>query len=330
MHSGTQCRQIYILRYLWQNTDDEHQATRNDIIQYLSSIGIQANSKTVGSDIDDLSEMGFDIVCVKSTQSRYFLASRIFELPEIKLLIDAIQAAQFIPECKAEALVKKMGALTSKEQIKRLKSNLVVSKIKGDNTQFIYTVDLLNTAINTHKQVKFQYAEYDRDGKRALKYDGYTYTYSPIAIVWNMDSYYVAGFSKKHDAIIKFRIDKIVKPQITDEDAIPVPDDLDLSKAFQKMFLMYGDKEEAVTLRCEYCAMNKIIDRFGEDIAITPIDDEHFEVTQTVMTGSTFYSWVFNYRGQIRITAPESTKQEFRKMLHCFDEPEISSDDLPF
>lgn len=330
MHIGTQSRLIYVLKYLWKNTDDEHLTTRTEIVQYLSSVGIQANHKTVGNDIDDLIEMGFDIVCVRSTQNRYFLASRVFELPEVKLLIDAIQAAQFISESKAEALVSKMEALTSKEQIKSLKSNLVVSKIKCDNNQFLYTVDLLNTAINTNKQVKFQYAEYDRDGKRALKYDGYTYTYSPIAIVWNMDSYYVAGFSKKHDAIIKFRIDKIVKPQITDDDAIPIPEGLDLSKAFQKMFLMYGDTEEAVTLRCEYGVMGRIIDRFGEGITITPVDEEHFEVTQTVMTGSTFYSWVFNYRGQIRITAPETAVEGFNKMLHAFDEPIIASDDLPF
>lgn len=323
-------RIIYILRYLWQNTDEEHTATLNQIVAYLSENNIDATSRTVAADITELTELGFDIICIKSTQNRYFIGSRIFELPEVKMLIDAIQAAQFIPESKSREMIEKMKSFASCSQADELQRNLVISKLKGDNTQFLYTADLINTAINKKKQIRFQYTEYDNDGHKALKYDGYTYTYSPIAIIWNMDSYYVAGFSKKHDGIIKFRIDKIVKPQIIEDDAIPVPEGFDLSKAFQIMFLMYGDKEEAVTLRCDYGVMGRIIDRFGEGISITPIDEKHFKITQTVMTGSTFYSWVFNYRGMMRIIAPETAVEGFNQMLHSFDEPISISDDLPF
>lgn len=329
MHTGTQSRQFHILKFLWENTDDDHYATRTDIITYLAEHEIQANRKTVGSDIDDLIELGFDIVCIKSTQSRYFVASRVFELPEVKMLIDAIHAAQFISKDKTDVLVRKMQSLTSKPQLENLRRNLVISKVKGDNNQFLYTVDLLNNAINQHKKIRFQYTTYDKNVQKVFKHDGYIYTYSPIAIVWNMDNYFVAGFSKKHDKIIKFRIDKIVKPEIIDEDAIPVPDEMNLSVEFQKMFLMYGDKEESVTLRCDYNIIDKVVDRFGEDINVTPVDEKRFDVTEKVYIGSTFYSWLFNYCGQIRIVAPESAKEGFRKMLHMFDEPK-DNDDLPF
>ena len=206
----------------------------------------------------------------------------------------------------------------------------MTSKPKGDNNRFLYTVDMLNTAINQRKQVRFQYVEYNSEGKKSLKYDGYTYTYSPIAIAWNMDSYYVVGFSKKHDRVIKFRIDKIVGLKITDDEAIPVPSDLDLSELFQTMFLMYGDEQQAVTLRCTNDVMGRVIDKFGEDIDITPVDDGHFEITESIMVGSTFFSWLFNYGGKIRIVSPESVKQAFRDMLHSFDETENEDETVPF
>lgn len=323
-------RIIYILKYLWQNTDEEHTATHSQIVDYLAEKGIDATPRTVAADITELIEFGFDIICNKSTQNHYFIGSRVFELPEVKMLIDAIQAAQFIPQSKADEMIKKMRVLSSCHQSDVLQRNLIVSKIKGDNTQFLYTVDLINTAINEMKQIRFQYINYDRQGHKALMYDGHTYTFSPLAIVWNMDNYYVAGFSKNTEKVIKFRIDKIVKPLQTDIDSLQPPDGFDLSKICQSSFLMYGDSEQAVTLRCDYEVMDSVINRFGEDIEIVSVDEQHFDITETVFTGSTFYSWLFNYCGKIRIIAPESAIEDFKKMLHAFDEPEKVSDDLPF
>ncbi len=320
MDGKTQNRVLNILKYLWENTDEEHFTTNAELVEYLSTLGIETNNKTVAKDIVMLTEFGVDIISERSTQNRYFIGSRIFELAEVKMMVDAIQSARFIPEKKTNELFWKLSCLASKYQVDALRRNLVTSKAKGDNNRFLYTVDMLNTAINQRKQVRFQYIDYDKDGKKTLKYNGYTYKYSPIAIVWNMDSYYVAGFSKKHDAIIKFKIDKITNLSISDEDSVPVPEDLNLSETFQKMFLMYGDKEERVTLLCDNDVMNKIIDRFGEGVEVTRIDDEHFEVSETVMVGSTFYSWVVNYCGKIKITSPEWVKEDFKALLHKFDE----------
>lgn len=330
MQAKPQTRLLHILIYLWKNTDEEHIATLSDIVAYLSGIGIETTHKTVASDILLLEELGIDVICNKSTQNRYFLGSRVFEIAEVKMLVDAIQAAQFIPEARTKELIKKLETFSSTHQASELRRNLVTSKPKGDNNRFLYTVDMLNTAISQRKQVRFQYVEYNSKGKKSLKYDGYTYTYSPIAIVWNMDSYYVVGFSKKHDRVIKFRIDKIVGLKITDDEAIPVPSDLDLSGLFQTMFLMYGDEQQSVTLRCTNDVIGRVIDKFGEDIDITPVDDGHFEITENVMVGSTFFSWMFNYGGKIRIVSPASAKQAFKDMLCCFDEDENGDEDIPF
>lgn len=292
-HANNQARLLYILKYLWENTDDEHMATLAQIVDHLSGVGIQAVSKTVAADIELLEQFGIDVICVKSTQNRYFIGSRVFELPEIKMLIDAVHSASFLSEKQTQKLVEEMGALVSLHQHECLRRNLVVSKPKINNHKLFYTIDALNFAIDQKKIVHFQYAKYDRDGKRSLKYKGYTYTFSPMAIVWNMDSYYVVGFPKSGEKLVSYRIDKIESLTISDVDS-NADYDFDLSEEIQSKFLMFGEASEQVTLSCTYDVMDRIIDRFGEDIKINPKDDKCFEVMVEVsvlssMIGNQYY-----------------------------------------
>lgn len=314
-------RTLYVLKYLWENTDEEHAVTLVQIQKYLSQLGIEAISKTIDTDIAALQDLGFDIVRNRSTQYQYFFASRNFSTFELKLMIDAVQAAHFIPKAQTEGLIKRIAELANKNQSKDLRRNLFVSKLKDNDKNTLTMADWLNTAINQNKKVSFQYYEYDREGKKVLKYDGYRYKFSPYALVWNMDNYFVIGCYERRGQpkVIKFRVDKMSSIQIIDEDRIPCPEDFDLAAFCDSMFLMYGDESRDVTLRCEYSVMNKVIDRFGENIVIMPDDDEHFRITESVMVCSTFYSWIFNYGGKIKIVAPEEVKQEFDELLHKFD-----------
>ena len=141
-------RLVYVLKYMWEHTDEDNQTTLNQIVQHLMTLGIEATPRTVGYDLDQLVELGFDIVCIRSTQNRYFLGSRTFEIPELKLMIDAIQAAHFISAERAEQMIGKLALLASSEQAEVLKRNLYVTKQKGDNRNLLYTVDVLNMAIN--------------------------------------------------------------------------------------------------------------------------------------------------------------------------------------
>ena len=314
-------RTLYVLKYLWENTDEEHTVTLVQIQKYLSQLGIEAISKTIDTDIAALQDLGFDIVRNRSTQYQYFFASRNFSTFELKLMIDAVQAAHFIPRAQTEGLIKRIAELANKNQSEDLRRNLFVSKLKDNDKNTLTMADWLNTAINQNKKVSFQYYEYDREGKKVLKYDGYRYKFSPYALVWNMDNYFVIGCYERRDQlkVIKFRVDKMSSIQIIDEDRIPCPEDFDLAAFCDSMFLMYGDESKVVTLRCEYSVMNKVIDRFGENIVIMPDDDEHFQIAESVMVCSTFYSWIFNYGGKIKIVAPEEVRQEFDELLHKFD-----------
>lgn len=309
-------RALYVLKYLLDNTDEEHTASLNDIVTYLQQFGVQPHPRTVDEDIKALVDLGYNIVSYRSTQKRYFVAERDFELPELKMIIDAIQAANFISEEKTNKLTNKIASIASKDQANSLKRNLYVNKQKEDNNHILFIVDQLNSAINDNKQVTFKYYEYDSKGKLKLKNDGYTYRLSPYALIWNVDNYYVVGFSEKHNKIVNYRVDKICKLNIEDVERIPLK--IDLSEFVESMFLMYGENREIVTLRCNYSVIGKVIDRFGRDIEINQVSNDEFEITESVAVGSTFYAWVFNYGGKINITEPAWVKNEFINMLNSF------------
>ena len=310
-------RALYVLKYLWEISSEEHPVTLVQIQKYLSDMEIDAIPKTIDRDISELQNLGFDIIRNRSTQYQYFFASRYFNTFELKLMIDAVQAAHFISKEQTDDIVRRIAQLGGDKQSDELRRNLFVSKLKGDNANTLLIADWLNTAINQNKKVSFQYFEYDKEGKKVLKYNGYRYKFSPYALVWNIDNYFVVGCYERREKpkIIKFRVDKICSIKIEEEERIPVPEDFDLTSFCDSMFLMYGDEQKDVTLKCEYSVINKIIDRFGENINISPIDDDHFSVTAPVMVCSTFYSWVFNYGGKIKIVSPV---EEFANIIKSF------------
>ena len=314
-------RALYVLKYLREHTDEEHPVTLLQIQDHLSAQNITAIPRTIDIDITALQKLGFDIIRNRSTQNQYFFASRHFSSFELKLMIDAVQAAKFIPREHTKELVERISGLANKIQSGDLRRNLFVSKLKDNDKNTLTMADWLNTAINQNKQVTFQYYGYDREGKKALRFDGYRYKFSPYALVWNMDSYFVIGcrMRKDENCIHKFRVDKICAIQMEEEERLPLPEGFDLAAYCDSAFLMYGDATTDVTLSCTYDVMEKVINRFGEDILILPgEDDEHFQISEPVVACSTFYSWVFNYGGKIKIIAPEEAKQEFQDLIRKF------------
>nr|MBQ4456446.1 WYL domain-containing transcriptional regulator [Clostridia bacterium] len=311
-------RTLTILQYLRENTDDDHPVTIAQILNHLSDQGIITTRQTVTKDITALSDMGIDIVCDRSVQNQYFIASRTFSIPELKIMIDAVQAAKFISQEQTEELVRKIASLASSDQADALRRNLYISSAKREESSVLNTVDWLNNAINENRKVTFQYLEYNAEGQKKPKHDGEWYVVSPYILVWDIDNYYAVGFSERRSQVATFRMDKIHRIRQLKEERVPQPEGFDITCFCESRFLMFGDREEAVTLLCENSVMGKVFDRFGEGISITPVDRSHFTVTQTVMIGTTFFSWVFNYAGKIRITEPESVRVEFRKLLERF------------
>lgn len=309
-------RPLYILKYLWDNTDEEHPAIITDILSYLDTCGIHTNRKTVASDLRDLQDSGFDVVCNKSRQNKYFIGSRSLELAELKMIVDAVQAAKFISESKSLTLIEKVSALGSPYQAEQLKRRLYVEgKAKTTNESVNYTVDLLQTAIQGETAVEFKYIEYTARKEKVFKHNGILYRFSPYDLVWNNDCYYVLGWSEKHGKVVKFRVDRMYRPKESAVDYHPRPDTYSVEDYCEQVFMMYDGEQTTVRLRCDNSLMNAIIDRFGEDVKAECLDDKSFSVEVKVLISPTFYSWVFTYGGKMQIIAPKSIKTEYSERL---------------
>ena len=210
MQSRGNSRAIETLRYLYQQTDESHPATVTDITAYLKEHGIQAVRQTVYADLNALIAAGFDIVVVKSTQNQYFIGSRLFEYPELKMLTDAVASSKVISADKTNELIQKLCRLTSESEAEKLQRLAAISsRIKPHNEKVYYIIDGIQNAILESHQIQFQYYEYTQKKERILKHDGYFYKLDPYALEWKNDHYYLIGYSHKHHGLAHFRVDRL-------------------------------------------------------------------------------------------------------------------------
>ena len=217
-------RLLMLIKLLQDHTDEDHPVSTRDIMAYYKENGMSSDRKTLDADIKLLQEQGFDLIKIKSSPNKYYIASREFELPELKLLIDAVQSSRFITEKKSRELSKKLANLASAEQAKELDRHTGVNgRAKSTNEQQLYTVDTITKAINEKKKIRYQYQEYDGKKRKILRNDGEVYVLSPYMLYWNEDFYYVVGYSDKRECITAFRVDRIVNIETTDEKAVKKP-----------------------------------------------------------------------------------------------------------
>lgn len=312
-------RIIELLRFLYQQTDEAHTVTVSEMIEYLKSKGIPSVRQTVYTDLEALDTAGIDIVQIKSTQNRYFIGSRVFEYPELKMLVDAVASSKVISAKKSQALIQKLGQLTSiqqAEQLQRLAS--LSSRVKPHNEKVYYIIDSIQTAILDQHQISFQYYEYTPEKKKILKHDGYRYILDPYALEWKNDHYYLIGYSHKHKGIAHFRVDRLTSVEPLDSKFQPMPD-FDVAAYTNKMVDMFAaEHSEQVKLLCSNELMRVIIDHYGEDIEISPYDDTHFTVIIEVNPSGTFYGWVFKFMGKIRILSPQSCVDKMQDIARTF------------
>lgn len=314
MKHESQIRILHLLRYLYQHTDEDHPASVAEILAYWQEHGIEVDRRSVYGDVALLTELGLDIVHVKSSRNSYFLASRLFELPEVKLLVDAVESSRFITRKKSAELITKLAALASSHQAKELNRPVYMDgTAKPDNESIYYTVDALHTAIQEKRQIRFQYIEFTPQKEKALKHGGAWYAFSPYALMWQRDYYYAVGWSERHGKLAQFRVDRMVNAEPLERPAVETPD-FDAADYASKVFGMYDDKIETVTLRCENEFMRSVIDRFGDGVQTEPDGPDHFTVHVDVAPSPPFFAWVFTFAGGIQITGPESALEEMRQM----------------
>lgn len=311
-------RILTLKSFLETCTDELNPTTMSAILDYLKKQNIPATRKSITQDIELLIAHGVDVVCNMGHTHEYFIGEHHFQLPELKLLVDAVSASGFITPAKSKELIEKLSAFTSGYQAQELDRQLYVDEhVKTENKHIYTTVDLLYTAINSCHKISFKYYDYNQHKKREYKHNGYVYLFSPYAMLWNKDRYYVIGYSDKHEKIISFRVDRIAVPKILkDTVAHPKPKSFNITLYTQSIFQMYGDGEvHTVTLKCANEVMSSIVDYFGTEVKTMVLDDHHFTAEVEVSISPTFFGWVVGFGGKIKVAGPNTAVEEYRNLV---------------
>ena len=318
MENESKLRLLYTGEILLRQTDEDHPLSTSQIIDILrDEYGVSAHRTTVANDVDALREFGYDICKIESTQNKFFVANRDFEMPELRLLMDAVASSKFMTEKKRKKLEAKICTLASAPQAAELKSSIYVEPpAKADNEKIYYIIDTINEAIRLGKKIAFQYFHYDANKCRALKNNGEVYLFSPYTLVWNGDFYYAVGFSDKHGDIGSFRVERIADiPQILEENSVPQPEDFEISGYLRTLFRMFNSEEREISLICRNETMDSVIDHFGLDIPVVRCGENHFSTKVVAHVSPIFFRWVFGFGGDIIIEGPDEVKEMYMEML---------------
>lgn len=311
---------LYIMDYLMRNTDEEHPAPMKEIIAYLDSCGISAERKSIYSDIEGLQLFGVDIL---SSTKGYYVVSRDFELPELKMMVDCVSASKFITEKKSERLIRKIEGLASKhEAVKLQRQVFIADRIKADNEDIYRSVDTLSEAIAAKKKITFKYFEYDNSKKKKFRNGGNYYVVSPYSLTVSDENYYLISHYPKYKELTHFRVDRMTDIKVMDEQSENVEnimgEKFSIGEYSKKIFSMYSGENSRVEIVCEKGMMNAVIDRFGEDVFVMKVDNDHFKVTVTVDVSPTFFAWIFTFGGKMKIVAPQNVKEQFNSVVKKF------------
>ena len=306
---------FYILDYLQRNSHQDHPVRAAELLSMLErQHNIVCDRKPVYSDIAALQDYGVDIVSIPGKNGGYYIASRNFELPELKLLIDAVQSSRFLTEKKSRELIEKLCNQCSIHDARLMRRDVLVSgRVKSMNETIYYNVDAIQDAIADNRQITFRYFDFGLDGKR--KYREKDYQASPYGLCQDHENCYLLAHSPRH-GVTSYRVDRMTEIAQLPDPRTPCPEltGKALVEHANRLFQMYSGAETSVKLRFHRSLTNVVIDRFGRDTMLIPDGEEHFVFTVNVAVSPMFLSWVIGFGAKARILYPQSVVEDCRAM----------------
>ncbi|MBR6114553.1 MAG: WYL domain-containing protein [Oscillospiraceae bacterium] len=310
---------LLIKRYLEENTDEEHPVTTAQIIAYLGAQGVAAERKAVYDDLETLTAFGVDLMRERrGNRTVWYVASREFQLPELRLLVDSVQSSRFLTRRKSLELIGKIESLASVHQARGLRRQVwVKNRIKSMNESIYYLVDDLHAAIDADEKIRFHYFQYDPRRERQLRHGGAWYEISPYALMWDSENYYLVGYDSAAGIIKHFRVDKIVDLRRTGErrDGAEAFAGVDMSAYANAHFGMFSGAMTNVRMEFDNALAGAVIDRFGTEAVLVPAGEGRFSVTVPVAVTEPFFGWLCTFGDGARLTAPESAVAAMREHI---------------
>ena len=312
---------MLVLDILSHYTDEEHPMGVPEILQRLQEQGIGAERKSIYDDVDTLRDMGYEIQLRRGRGGGYYMSQGTFELAELKLLVDSVASAKFITEEKSNQLIKKIEHLASKQEASMLQRQVYVSgRVKSMNKDIMENVDAIHNAIAQNLKISFQYFQWNRKKEPELRRNGERYIISPWGLSWDDENYYLVGFDSEAGIIKHYRVDKMLHITMSDEprEGKERFEKFDLAAYAKKSFGMYSGKEQKVKLYMENQLAGVIVDRFGKDVMMRPVDKTHFTALVDVAVSRQFIHWVFALGDGAKIVGPEEVvkfaQEEIRRL----------------
>jgi len=310
---------LYLTKIFMEKTDESHALTLAEITSLLNGYEVTADRKTLYLDFEELKHYGLDIISEQRSKTVvYYLASRDFELAELKLLVDSVQSSKFITEKKSNSLIKKLESLVSEHESKQLHRQVITSgRVKTMNESILINVDSIHSAINNNRQISFQYFQWTPDKQRELRHDGQRYTISPWHLVWDNENYYMIGYDSDSEMIKHFRVDKMLRISSGNEkrEGLKKMKEFNIATYSRTLFGMLGGESTRVTLQCHNSMAGVIIDRFGKDTVMLRHDDEHFIAYVEVVPSDQFLGWIIGLSSYVQIMEPSSVVKRIKDLL---------------
>ena len=315
-------RQLYLMRILLNETDEHNALTVQDLIDKMGAEGISVERRAIYSDLEALRDFDIDVIAEKRGRNTYYyIGNREFQIAELKLLVDSVQASRFITERKSRQLIKKLENLAGRPQAGELNRQvLITGRIKAMNESIYYNVDLLHDAINSNRQIKFQYYQWNINKEQVLRRSGAWYQLSPWCLIWDDENYYLVAFDGQQ--IKHFRVDKIIHLSKLDlpREGKQEFQEFNAAKYTKSVFGMHGGDPVRVTLEGQNEMVGTLIDRFGKDIAIIPLDDGRFRAHVNAIPSQHFLGWVISLGDGIQLVGPPQVLEDMRAVAKRISE----------
>ncbi len=318
--SDQKLKLLYIVKILNEQTDEEHPMPTKVLIDELAKYGITAERKSIYSDISLLAKFGYNIIYIKGKRGGgYFLAEREFELPELKLLVDAVQSSKFITAKKSRELIEKLERLAGQYDARQLRRQVYVAgRIKAENESIYYNIDHIHRAIQENVQISFQYLDWTPEKKLKLRKEGVKYCISPWALTWQDENYYLIAYDKYADKIKHYRVDKMGGIELLSgepREGISSFGRFDIGAYTNKTFGMFSGEEVTVTLQMPDRLLGVVIDRFGKDVDLKKTKKTIFSVRVKVAVSEQFFGWVTGLGADVRLLSPKSVVVRYEEYL---------------
>ena len=308
---------LKLLELLRQDTDEQHPMTTSQLCSRLGDMGIVCDRRTLSKDIALLNEMGYEILDTNVHHEKgYYVEDRSFSIPELKILMDAVQGASFITEKKTAELLEKIAVLGGSHRAEILKGNTVKFKTtKHSNEQIFYNVDALERAIDLQKKVLFRYFDLNEHCQKVYRRDGHRYVVEPIALIFNEDNYYLLCYSSRHEKTSTYRLDRMEAVSLLDEPITETAMNIknEISQYTEQVFKMYAGEAVDIVIEFKDSLIGVVFDKFGEDTKMMRCGADKCVATVKVQISPVFWGWLFQFAGEMKLLSPENLTEEYKQ-----------------